>query len=81
LASLAVAEGDPAQAASLFAWTDAAREALINLRPVVEQADVDRDLAIIHTQLDDATFAAAQARGRAMSMDDAIAFALTRIPN
>lgn len=82
LASLSLLEGlDPARTVSLFAWADVAREALANLRSVVEQADVDRDLAVIHTQLDDEAFAAAQAQGRAMSMEDAIAFAVAKVPN
>ena len=82
LASLGLLEGlHPARAVCLVAWADVAREALTNLRSVVEQADVDRDLATLHTQLDDEAFAAAQARGRAMSMEDAIAFAVAKVPN
>jgi tetratricopeptide (TPR) repeat protein len=80
-ASLAALEGQPARATRLFAWADAARETVRDTRPPVEQADVDSDLATIHTQLDEATFAAAQAAGRAMSMDEAIAFALEVVDN
>jgi tetratricopeptide (TPR) repeat protein len=76
LASLAVAQQRPAQAAQLFAYTDATREAVDNARPPIEQADVDRDMAIIRAQLNEADFAAAQAAGRAMSMEQAIAYAL-----
>jgi hypothetical protein len=76
LASLAVLQEQPRQAAQLFAWADAYRESVDDARPPVEQADVDRDLATIHAQLDEAAFAAAQEAGRAMSMDEAIALAL-----
>ena len=76
LASLAVLQGQPEQAARLFAWADATRETVGDTRPPTEQADVDRDLATIHTQLDEATFTAAQEAGRAMSMDEAIALAM-----
>ena len=76
LASLAVFQNQPESASKLFAWADAIREIIRDTRFPCEQADVDRDLATIHIQLDDATFAEAQAIGRAMSMDEAIALAL-----
>ncbi|MGC1377366.1 MAG: tetratricopeptide repeat protein [Anaerolineales bacterium] len=75
-ASLAVRRGRPAQSVRLYGWADAARETIDSRRPPVEQADVDRDLAAIHAQLDEAAFAAARAAGRAMSMEQAIAYAL-----
>ena len=76
LANLAVLQGQYECAAKFFAWTDLTRIAVDNLRQPVEQAEVDRDLATIRAYLDDATFAAAQEAGRAMSMDEAIALAL-----
>ena len=75
-ASLATLEGHLAQAARLFAWADVMRETLGNTRPPVEQLSVDRDLATIRAGLDEGTFAAAQTKGREMSMDDAVAYAL-----
>lgn len=77
LASLAVRQGRLAQAARLFAWADATREMIQDSRPPVEQADVDRDLAIIRAQLDDATFQAEQEAGRKMTLDEAVEFALS----
>jgi len=77
LASLAVQQGQPARAARLLTWADAIRVAISDTRPPVEQADVDRDLAIIHAQLDDDTFQAEQEAGRKMTMDEAIAYALS----
>ena len=75
-ASIAVAQNQPAHAAQLFAWADFMREKISNTRPPTEQAEVDRDLATIHTRLDEATIAAAQAAGRAMSVDEAVVYAL-----
>jgi tetratricopeptide (TPR) repeat protein len=76
LASMAVQQGQPARAARLLAWADATREAISDTRPPVEQADVDRDLAIIRAQLDDTAFQAEQEAGRKMTVDEAIAYAL-----
>ena len=76
LARMALMQEHPAQAACLFTWADATRETIDNPRPPAEQADVDRDLATIRTQIDDDTFAASQAAGRAMTMDEAISYAL-----
>jgi predicted ATPase/DNA-binding XRE family transcriptional regulator len=76
LASLAAAQEQPEQAARLFAWTDAMREKLENPRWPPEQAEVDRDLATIKAQLGEAAFAAAHAAGRAMTLEQAVAYAL-----
>jgi predicted ATPase/class 3 adenylate cyclase len=76
LASLAVLQGQPVRAIRLFAWADVMRKTVGDARPANEQADVDRDLAAIRAQLDEATIVAAQAAGRAMTLDEAVAFAL-----
>ena len=78
LSSLAVMESRPERAAALFAWSDSMRQKVGEPRPPNEQADVDRDLAAIRLQLDQATFQAAQAAGRAMTLDEAIALALKK---
>jgi low affinity Fe/Cu permease len=52
------------------------RKTIGEARPVNEQADVDRDLAAIRAKLDEAAFQVAQAAGRAMTIDEAIAFTL-----
>jgi hypothetical protein len=46
------------------------------MRPPVEQDVVDRDFAAIRAMLDEATIATAQAAGRAMPQEQAIAEAL-----
>ena len=76
LASLAVAESRPERAASLFAWADEMRRRIGNDRPANEQANVDRDLAAVRAQLDEAAFQAAQVAGQAMTLEEAIAYAL-----
>jgi tetratricopeptide (TPR) repeat protein len=76
LASLHVNQDQPEHAARLFAWADAMREKIGDHRPPIEQASVERDLAIIHSQLDDPAFEQAHHTGRTMSMEQAVAYAL-----
>jgi len=76
LASLAVMQRQSERAVRLFGWADAVREAIGDRRPPDEQADVDRDMITIHSQLDETAFSAAYAEGRAMTMEQAIAYAL-----
>jgi tetratricopeptide (TPR) repeat protein len=78
LASLSVVDGQSVCAAQVFAWADMVRETVGNFRPPIEQAAVDHDLATIRLQISDTAFADAQARGRAMAMDMAVACALGR---
>ncbi len=75
LATLAARQGQLERAVHLLGWADAAREAIGDMRPLVEQAGIDRDLGPIRAQLDPAAFAAAYEKGRAMTMDQAIAYA------
>ena len=42
----------------------------------IERAEYHQIIAALHAQLDDGTFAAAWAEGRAMSLDQAIEYAL-----
>jgi len=79
LASLSVTQGQFERAARLLAWADATRESLGDRRPAVEQADVDRDLNAIRARLDEAALRAAQAEGPALTMEQAIAYALEQI--
>lgn len=75
LASLNINQGQPERAARLFAWADAMREKMGDHRPPVEQASVERDLAIIHSQLNDVEFAKLLAEGRSITVEQAIALA------
>ncbi len=76
LASLNVDQEQPERAARLFAWADSRREKFGAYRPHVEQAAVERDLARIHAQLDEAAFKAAWDAGQKMLLDEAIKYAL-----
>lgn len=76
LASLAVMQNKFDKAVQIFAWADAARDKMDDHRPPVEQADVDRDFAVIRSHLGDAMIKTAYAAGRAMTMEQTIALAL-----
>ena len=76
LAALSAWYSEPERAVRLFGWADMMREEIGDHRPPIEQAAVDRDLTTVHSQIDDVAFAAAQAEGQAMSMEQAIAYAL-----
>ena len=45
-------------------------------RPPVEQASVEKDLAVIHSKIDDTEFTRLSAEGRTMTVEQAIALAL-----
>jgi hypothetical protein len=71
-----VKQGQPERAVQLFAWADAMREQAGDQRPPVEQAFVEKDLAVIHSQLNDAEFENAYNTGHSMTEEQAIALAL-----
>ncbi len=52
------------------------REQIGDPRPPVEQASVEKDLAIIRSQLDPADLARLSTLGRALSLEQAIPLAL-----
>jgi predicted ATPase/class 3 adenylate cyclase len=76
LASLSNHQGQAERAAQLFAWADAMREKIGDHRPPVEQASVERDLAVIHSKMNDTDFARFSAEGQAMTVEEAVALAL-----
>ncbi|HXQ34313.1 MAG TPA: tetratricopeptide repeat protein, partial [Anaerolineales bacterium] len=76
LASLNVNQGNVERAAMFFAWADATRDVIGDHRPPIEQNSVERDLAVIHSKLNDNEFARLSAEGRKMTVEQAIAFAL-----
>lgn len=76
IASLNVKQGQSERAARLFAWADAMREKIGDFRPPVEQASVEKDLAVIHSKITDIEFARLSAEGRTMTTEQAIALAL-----
>jgi predicted ATPase/DNA-binding SARP family transcriptional activator len=76
LAGVATATGQPERAARLFGAAEALLAAIgVQLWPS-NRADYDRDLAAARGRLDEASFMAAWAQGRAMSIDRAVGCAL-----
>jgi hypothetical protein len=75
LAGVAGMVGEPVRAVRLFGAAEALGEA--GSRPGVgHQIEIDRNVALARAQLDAATFAAAWAEGRALTLEHAIAEAL-----
>jgi hypothetical protein len=76
MAGLDVNQGRLERAAQLFAWADAMRESIRDTRPSVEKASIEKDLAVIHSKIDDAEFTRLSAEGRKMTVEQAIALAV-----
>jgi tetratricopeptide (TPR) repeat protein len=75
-ATLAVAEGQWEKAALLFSCAAKQREDISDTRPPVEQASIERDLAILHSKLAESEFASLSAQGRVMDLESAVKLAL-----
>jgi predicted ATPase/DNA-binding XRE family transcriptional regulator len=76
IASLQVNQREFECAARLFAWVDAMRETVGPARPFIERNFYERDMAVIHTELNETEFAKFSAEGRAMTLEQAVALAL-----
>ena len=77
LAGPAVTRGDPERAARLLGASEALLETMgVGLQPA-DQAEADRYVAAVRERLDEGTFEAAWAEGRAMSLEEAVAYALS----
>jgi DNA-binding CsgD family transcriptional regulator len=75
LAGLAAQQESPLEAARLFGAADALREQLGYPRPPVEQPAHAADIALVTTALDPDAFERTRTEGRAMTLDDAVAYA------
>ena len=64
------------RAAHLFGTAQVLREAMSAARPATERADYERDVSDVRRKLGETAFSAAWADGRAMTLDEAIAYAL-----
>jgi tetratricopeptide (TPR) repeat protein len=73
LAWLAATQGQPERAAQLWGAAAAQREALGAARSPHDQADHEREVSDARKQLDEVVFVAAWARGRTMTLQQAIA--------
>src|SRR5262249_52092216 len=76
VASLYANQAHPERAAWLFAWADIMREKIGDHRPPLEQASVERDLATLHSALNDDEYAKLSTEGRTMTIEQVIALAL-----
>jgi hypothetical protein len=76
MASLNVAVGKLEYAARLIGWAEATRKVIGDTCPLVEQAAVDRDVAAVVARLDSTAFEEADNKGRAMTFDEAVEYAL-----
>jgi predicted ATPase/class 3 adenylate cyclase len=81
VAGLLAGTGRPEEAAQLFGAAETIIDTLHERWIPVHQREVERNLAIASANVDEATWTAASAKGRAMTPDQAIAFAMdqTRI--
>src|SRR2546423_203545 len=73
LAGVVAAQGEVSRAARLLGTAEALREALGTPLPPVERAAYERSVAATRAQLGEKTFAAAWARGRTMTPEQALA--------
>jgi len=68
----------PPLAAQLWGAATALREGIGSPRSPIEQEQFDGEVTAIRSALGEAAFAAAFAEGRALTMEEAIAYALNR---
>ncbi len=79
IASLHVTLGNANLAARLIGWADATREKIHETRPLLEQADVDRDIAAIIAKTGNTAFEEAYKAGRIMPLEEAVDYALEEL--
>ena len=77
MANLCVRIGKYEQAAHLVGFADAARKRVGDNRPHGEQADIDRIISACLFNIGEEIFSDAYDEGQKMTMDEAVAFALT----
>jgi hypothetical protein len=73
MAGVNSAMGKYSQAARLIGWADAMRKKIGDMRPSLEQADVDKVIEVCLANLGEAAFSDAYDEGQAMSTGQAVA--------
>jgi predicted ATPase/DNA-binding XRE family transcriptional regulator len=76
MATLYVAKDKPDIAVRLIGWADATREKNGDKRPPLEQADVDQIITDCLAKLGEVAFSDAYDEGQAMTLDEAVTYAL-----
>jgi hypothetical protein len=73
---LLIATGKLEKAARLIGCADATREKIPDMRPVIEEADMYRNMAAILSKIGPTGFEETYDEGRSMSLEQAVAYAL-----
>ena len=76
MASLYAVTDKPEVAARLIGWSDTTRKEIGDLRPRIEQDDLDRDIAAVKAKIGSSAFEVAYDSGRKMTLNAAVALAL-----
>lgn len=77
LAAVAAVRGEAAEAALLFGAAEALREAIRAPLPAIYRSAYERDVAVARSGLESARFADAWAAGRTLTLEDAVAEAMS----
>jgi hypothetical protein len=78
MADLSIAADNPERAARLIGWADTSRKKLDDIRPHLEQADIDKTIAACLAKMGKVAFSNVYEEGRLMTQDEAIALALSQ---
>jgi tetratricopeptide (TPR) repeat protein len=76
MAGLYIAVGKPECSARLIGSADAARQKIGSQRPLVEQVDVDKIIALCLANMGEAAFSDAYDEGQKMTLEEAVTYAL-----
>ena len=76
LAFIACAQSQFQRAARLFGAAEILRESLNSLMTATERIEYDQNISALRAQMDESAFATTWAEGRAMTMEQAVAYAL-----
>ena len=66
-------------AVRLIGWADATRQEINDVRPPIEQAEVDKIIAACLARMGEAAFSDAYDEGQKMTLDEAVAYALQEL--
>ncbi|HZM22277.1 MAG TPA: BTAD domain-containing putative transcriptional regulator [Anaerolineales bacterium] len=76
IATLLVTTSKHEKAAQLLGWADATREQIHDNRPLIEEANIYRNMSAIIARIGPSAFEVAYDDGRSMTSDEAVRFAL-----
>ena len=81
MAELFVAVDKPEYTAQLIGWADLMRDEIQDTRPEIEQANIDKLIAACLAKMGEAAFSDAYDQGQALTLDEAVRFALDVSPS